>query len=239
MVSGKTKEPESVEVEETTGEDQGLTIAKLRLSPIMRHATTANAMAAGTVKFKGEAVTVMDATVALTLIAEQVKGGDVGPVSDFLVTQAVMLDSTVTELMRRAWQNAGEYPDAFQRYMSLALKAQTQSRTTLEALARLHQPREQVVRHVHVYEGGQAVVAEEFHHHGRGIENAGTDHQPLAARARRAGERAALPGADPLGGSVPIAAGARSEPVPHARRGEGKRRAAGKSERPKARTAVG
>ncbi|OYU35259.1 MAG: hypothetical protein CFE35_09710 [Novosphingobium sp. PASSN1] len=43
------------------------------------------------------------------------------------------------------------------RYMRLALKAQAACRSTLEALARLHQPREQTVKHVHVSEGGQAV----------------------------------------------------------------------------------
>nr|WP_161988942.1 hypothetical protein [Sphingomonas glacialis] len=235
--TNRARRSETVEIEETAGESQSLTIARLRLNPMMRHATVANAMAAATVKFDGEAVSTLDASGALSDIANQVKTGDLGSVSDYLLAQSVMLDATVTEMMRRAWQNAGEYPEAFSRYMTLALKAQTQSRTTLEALARLHQPREQVVRHVHVYEGGQAVVAEEFHHHGRGIENAGSDHQPHAARARRAGERAALPGADAVGNSVPLPAGSGAEPVPHARRGKGERRAAGKSERAQARIA--
>lgn len=59
--------------------------------------------------------------------------------------------------------NLGEYPQAMERYTRLALKAQGNCRATLEALAKLHQPREQTVKHVHVNEGGQAVVADHFH----------------------------------------------------------------------------
>lgn len=36
---------------------------------------------------------------------------------------------------------------------------------TLEALAKLHHPRKRTVRHVHVNEGGQAVIVDKFHHH--------------------------------------------------------------------------
>lgn len=214
------KNPETAELTETAGEEHSLTIAKLRLNPMMRHATTANAMAAATVKFDGATVSPVESTAALTSMAEQVKGGDLGPVSDFMLAQAVMLDSTVTEMMRRAWLNAGDYPDAFRSYMGLALKAQAQSRASLEALARMHQPREQVVRHVHVYEGGQAVVAEQLHMHGPGVRNAENDDQSQAARAAGTGECAALPCPDPLGNGVPIPGGSRAEAVQDARRDE-------------------
>ncbi len=52
--------------------------------------------------------------------------------------------------------------------MRLALKVKANSRATLETLAKLHQPREQTVRHVHVNEGGQAVVADNFHNYAGG-----------------------------------------------------------------------
>lgn len=205
---------ENMELDETPGESHSMTVARLRLNPIMRHATTANAMAASTVKFDGEAVAVSDSSRALSDIAEQVRGGDLGPISDYLIAQAVMLDSTTTELMRRSWQNAGQYPEAFRSYMGLALKAQAQSRATLEALARIHQPREQIVRHVHVNQGGQAVVADHVHLGGSEGANAATADQSDAQRA----PVAALPGQDPLGNGVPISRGAGKAQVQDARR---------------------
>src|SRR3546814_2968257 len=86
--------------------------------------------------------------------------------------------------------------------MRLALKAQAACRSTLEALARLHQPREQTVKHVHVNEGGQAVVADHFHQHTGDRENGKSVKQSDATGA--AGTIAALPSPDPLGNGVPI-----------------------------------
>lgn len=103
--------------------------------------------------------------------ADKAATGDLEASSALLMAQALSLDSIFSEYARIALVNVSKHMDASERYMRLALKAQANSRTTLEALAKLHQPREQTVRHVHVNEGGQAVIAEEFHHHagGRGI----------------------------------------------------------------------
>jgi hypothetical protein len=232
------KQSEAVIVPATPGEHEALSAAKLRLGPMMRHATTANAMAAKSIAFTGAEVTALESTAALTIMADQVKGGDLGPVTDYLLAQAVMLDSTVTELMRRAWQNVGDYPEAFRSYMGLALKAQAQSRASLEALARVHQPREQVVKHVHVNEGGQAVVAEHLHIGSNGGHNAAIADQCHAATAAGASGRAALPSPDPIGRGVPISGSEGQEAVPHARRQQ-PRRAPRKSERGEARTSDG
>lgn len=78
-----------------------------------------------------------------------------------LLSQVVSLDTIFTDMARRAALNNGQYPDATERYLRLAFKAQSNSWATLEALAKLHQPREQTVRHVHVdNRGGQAVIAD-------------------------------------------------------------------------------
>jgi hypothetical protein len=123
--------------------------------------------------------------------------------SEVLTAQALSLDALFTELTRRATMNFGDYPSAAERYARLAFKAQANCRASLEALAKLHQPREQTVRHVHVNEGGQAVVADHFHHHAGGSEkNAKSDDQPHATGA--AGASAALPSPDPLGNGMPI-----------------------------------
>jgi hypothetical protein len=86
----------------------------------------------------------------------------------------------------------------------------------LEALAKLHQPREQTVRHVHVNDGGQAIVADHFHQHTRGMQNAEPVKQSRATGA--AGTGTALPSQDPGRDGVPIASGEGAEAVPDARR---------------------
>jgi hypothetical protein len=117
-----------------------------------------------------------------------------------LVAQAHSLDALFTELARRATLNMGEYVGATESYGRLALKAQSNCRATLEALMKLHQPREQIVKHVHVNEGGQAVVADHFH--AGGGENGNTIKQSHAMGAAAASP--ALPGPDPEGNGVPI-----------------------------------
>lgn len=149
--------------------------------------------------------------------------GDRVASSELLTAQALSLDSIYTEYARIALVNI-QNADASERYMRLALKAQSNARATLEALAKLHQPREQTVRHVHVNDGGQAVIADEFHHHSEGDGNEKSDEQPHATRA--IGQRPALPGQDPQGNGVPISGREGEQPVPDARR-QGKRRSQG------------
>jgi seryl-tRNA(Sec) selenium transferase len=121
-----------------------------------------------------------------------------------------------TELARRAALNMGEYINAAERYGRLALKAQSNCRATLETLAKLHQPREKIVKHVHVNEGGQAIVADVFHHHAGGHKNAESANQSHAAQT--ASTSAALPCPDASGNRVPIASGKGETAMQDARR---------------------
>ena len=68
----------------------------------------------------------------------------------------------------------------FQNWVLLDLETRAEIKFRL---ARLHQPREQTVRHVHVSEGGQAVIADQFHHHGGSGENAKSVKQSHATGA--------------------------------------------------------
>ncbi len=68
--------------------------------------------------------------------------GDRSFVSDALIGQASTLDALFCKSLRRAQLNLGTHSEAVDRYLRLALKAQSSCRATLEALARLHQPRE-------------------------------------------------------------------------------------------------
>lgn len=136
--------------------------------------------------------------------------------SQILAAQAITLDAMFAELARRCATNMGDYIGASERYGRLALKAQTACRSTLEALAKLHQPREQTVRHVHVNEGGQAVVADQIHHHRGEGQNGKTDKQSHATG--KTGESSAMLGEDAPGNGVPIASRERAEAMPNARR---------------------
>lgn len=229
---------EIAEVPLPTGMTEGQAIAEMRFNPLVRNAVAANAMAAATVKFNNGPVSSLDASAVLKDMADKVAAGNLRHVSDSLFSQSVLMDTTATELMRRAWLNVSEYPDAFQRYMNLALKAQAQSRTSLEALARLHQPREQIVRHVHVNEGGQAIVADQVTIGGPGGGNAAIADQSHTARTADVSERAALPSPDPLGNGVPIPGGTREAQMQDARRDE-PRRAPRKRQRAQARAQDG
>ena len=71
-----------------------------------------------------------------------------------------------------------------------------------EGLRCQRQPREQTVRHVHVNEGGQAVIADQFHNHTGGQQNGKSADQPHAAGA--AGTSAALPSPDPFRNGMPV-----------------------------------
>ncbi|MEN6586597.1 MAG: hypothetical protein ABFE02_11215 [Sulfuricella sp.] len=72
--------------------------------------------------------------------AEAVNGGDLTRAEAMLMTQAHTLDAIFSNLARRSAMNIGEYLNAAERYMRLALKAQSQCRATLQTLAELKNP---------------------------------------------------------------------------------------------------
>ena len=156
-----------LELRRRADETAGRTLARTLLDPLARHASLSSVYADQV--FGGDVQASITETASL--LGEELDravSGDMTMATRILASQAISLDAMFTELARRASVNLGEYPLAMERYMRLALKAQSASRSTLEALARLHQPREQTVRHVHVNGGGQAVIAGQFHHHAGG-----------------------------------------------------------------------
>ena len=71
---------------------------------------------------------------------KQVNDGDLSTMEGMLVGQALALQTIFTSLAQRAALNAGEYMDAADKYLRLALKAQSQCRATLETLANIKNP---------------------------------------------------------------------------------------------------
>lgn len=73
--------------------------------------------------------------------SKAVSKGDLSRLEDMLTVQAHTLDALFNDMVRRAALNRGEYPEAFDRYMRLALKAQSQCARTVETLAEMKNPK--------------------------------------------------------------------------------------------------
>ena len=111
-------------------------MAQLAQSSITANTQTARTFARGTF---GET----DLTESVTLLRDKVakvQAGNLSDMDEMLMSQATALDSIFTELARRAALNMGEYINAAETYMRLALKAQSQCRATLETLGLIKNP---------------------------------------------------------------------------------------------------
>lgn len=163
----------------------------------------------------------VDITELYLLLSDQAKAagkGDLTHQRQMLAAQADALNAIFTEMARRAAANMGEYINATQLYLRLGLKAQAQCRSTIETLESMTSGHVQTVKHVHVNEGGQAVIADEFHHHTGGQQNGQSSEQPHATGAIDSRGGPALPSPDPLGPAVPVASGEGKQAMPDARR---------------------
>ncbi|MEP7223040.1 MAG: hypothetical protein ABI673_10310 [Novosphingobium sp.] len=150
--------------------------------------------------------------------AKAVNAGDLSQQRTMLAGQASALNSIFMEMSRRGSLNMDEYIKAADTYMRLALKAQAQCRATIEALDRLTNGHVQTVKHVHVNEGGQAVIADHFHQNSGGQENGKENEQPHATGSGPTGASPALPSPDPLGQGMPIPSRAGQAAMQDARR---------------------
>lgn len=210
------KPDNTLSIKQTTAETGAQAMARNLLEPNIRHALTASTYANKVLGTTFEAPGIADYVGHVDVATKKAEAGDLSIASRILVAQAMTLDSMFTEFARRAGHNMGEFIDASERYGRLALKAQSNCRATIETLAKMHQPREQTVRHVHVNEGGQAIVADHFHKHEGSPVNARNDEQSDAAQTSGAG--ASLPCPNTEGNGVPISGRKRKAPLSNARR---------------------
>lgn len=217
---GSTPRPPDnvMKVHASPGDHEGPAIARTVLEPDFRHGVAAAQIHKIQFGSMAGAPGFGDYADAIRRNGDAAAKGDLAFASRMLAAQAVTLDNIFTELAHRMALNMGEHLQATEIYARQAMKAQANSRATLEALAKLHQPREQTVRHVHVGQGGQAVVADEFHHHHH---KGGTENGAAADQSHATGEPGAiptLPSPNPLGDSVPIPGRAREAAMQDARR---------------------
>jgi hypothetical protein len=99
-----------------------------------------------------------DMVASLRECGDAANRGDLTSAERMLHSQAVALNAIFGELARRAALNMGEYLPATETYLRLALKAQGQSRATLETLAAIKNPTVVFARQANINNGGQQQV---------------------------------------------------------------------------------
>lgn len=87
----------------------------------------------------------------------KVNAGDVSDLEATLTAQTVSLNAIFNELARRAAANMGEYINATETYMRLALKAQSQCARTIEVLAAMKNPPVIFAKQTNISHGNQQV----------------------------------------------------------------------------------
>jgi hypothetical protein len=93
---------------------------------------------------------------ALEISVSKVKSGDLSNIEEMLFNQAIALESIFAMTVQRA--NDCKYMANYQAQMQIALKAQNQSRATLQALVQLKQPSQTTfVKQANIAQGHQQV----------------------------------------------------------------------------------
>jgi hypothetical protein len=149
----KKAAPKALRVEQQPEELPADALAHASLRPTVQAAMTLM----GYNKAFGE-VSVNALVSDLVKQCAQASAGDLSRSEGMLTVQAHTLDAIFNNLARRAALNMGEYMNAAETYMRLALKAQAQCRATLETLAAIKNPQPVAfVRQANISHGPQQV----------------------------------------------------------------------------------
>jgi hypothetical protein len=131
-----TKLDRNVTLEAKPGETRSRLLAEAILAAPFSNAAIAQESA----EWMAEGMSLQDAIGVLAKMAGRVKNGDLTDADVMLSGQAAALNQIFAECAHLARNNMGHYPETAERYMRLALKAQSQCRTTWEALALMKNP---------------------------------------------------------------------------------------------------
>jgi hypothetical protein len=149
----KPAEQDSLKIEQKPGKSRERTMAEIALAPTVGAAATVLCFAKGTMGKLG----ITETVEALNDNVTAVKKGNLSGPEAMLVSQAHSLDAIFVELARRSAANMGEYIEASEKYMRLALKAQAQCRATIETLAALKNPPLVIAKQANISAGHQQV----------------------------------------------------------------------------------
>lgn len=132
----RKKNANAVSMPEHDGKSSARLFAEASISPLADNALTAFTFAGDT--FNG--VDKFELIEAMQEKTGKVLSGDLSEVEAMLIAQATVLDKIFNDTARRAALNMSEHLGAADTYLRLALKAQTQCRTTLQTLAEIKNP---------------------------------------------------------------------------------------------------
>jgi hypothetical protein len=145
----------ALRVTKAADETEKVAIARTVLRPSIRAADTWSAFSP---RYRG-VTDLVEMTDELAKQSSAVNSGNMSRPEAILVAQAHSLDAIFNELARRAALNMGEYLDATDTYLRLALRAQSQCRATLETLSIIKNPQASVaiVKQANIAHGPQQV----------------------------------------------------------------------------------
>lgn len=151
-------DPDTLKIHNDPTQSNAAQIAAMALGSIAANAMTARTFAKGTFG----TLDVTECVMTLKKRVDTTHGGDLKHAETTLTAQAATLDAIFNEMARRAALNMGEYLDATERYMRLALKAQGQCRATLETLAAIKNPPVIFAKQANIAHGPQQVNNDSF-----------------------------------------------------------------------------
>jgi hypothetical protein len=143
----------TLQVANDVGKSKERKLAEVKLS-----AETANAITA--CSYRKSSMGEIELTEAISVMREnvsKVNAGDLTELEGTLTAQALSLDAMFNEMARRAALNMGEYMQATESYMRLALKAQAQCARTIEVLAGMKNPPVVFAKQANISHGHQQV----------------------------------------------------------------------------------
>lgn len=147
----KTKIPAVIVPEPTS--TNGARNAKLMLMPSLNAAAVMEAYQRNIVGKEPDMAALID---GLRVSFTTAKDGDLSRLEEMLIGQATALQSIFVSLARRA--QSAEYQKNFESFLSLALKAQAQSRATIQAVVELKYPKQVAfVKQANISHGPQQV----------------------------------------------------------------------------------
>ena len=129
------KKAQTPSVSETPEKDKNTLIAELSTQGVLTNSMMI-------VDFNKDYIAMVlgDCALAVTTHVTKIQNGNMKSLEGMLAAQAVTLDNMFCALGRRGNANLAQYPNAAEKFIKLALKAQSQCRSTIEALAIIKNP---------------------------------------------------------------------------------------------------
>jgi hypothetical protein len=137
------------------GKSDDLIFAEIALSAVAGNTVTSRTFLQGSF---GSELGINELSAVMRDKVAKVQAGDMSDVEAMLTAHAATLDAIFNEMARRAALNMGTHLQTTDTYLRHAFKAQSQCRSTLEALAEIKNPRQVAfVKQANISHGHQQI----------------------------------------------------------------------------------